>query len=74
MTVEISRADTVDLPFIMATERLNGYETLVGRWDQSRLRKALADERYAYFVAKADGKPVGFAIVSDGVHPSERRA
>ena len=69
MTLEITRADTVDLPFIMTTERLEGYEALVGRWDESRHRKALGDERYAYFLAKADGKPVGFAIVCDWASP-----
>ena len=38
MTLEITRADTVDLPFIMTTERLEGYEALVVRWDESRHR------------------------------------
>jgi diamine N-acetyltransferase len=69
MTLEIIRADKVDLPFIMTTERLEGYEALVGRWDQSRHRKALRNERYAYFLAKADGKSVGFAIVCDWASP-----
>jgi diamine N-acetyltransferase len=69
MTLEIARADTDDLPFIMTTERLEGYEAPVGRWDESRHRKALGDERYAYFLAKADGKPVGFAIVCDWASP-----
>jgi diamine N-acetyltransferase len=69
MTLEIIRADKVDLPFIMTTERLEGYEALVGRWDQTRHRKALRDERYAYFLAKADGKSVGFAIVCDWASP-----
>lgn len=49
----IRRAEPGDLVFIMATERLPGYADLVGRWDQDAHCRALADERYAYFVAIA---------------------
>jgi diamine N-acetyltransferase len=61
----VARAGTADLPFIMATERSPGFETLVGRWDEARHRAALADPRHAYFVARAAGVPVGFAILRD---------
>jgi RimJ/RimL family protein N-acetyltransferase len=63
------RAKEEDLPFVMATERLEGYGELVGRWDEPRHRSALADRRYAYFIARAAEEPVGFAIVRDWASP-----
>jgi RimJ/RimL family protein N-acetyltransferase len=53
------------IPFIMATERTPGFETLVGRWDESRHRAALCDGRHAYFVALHGADAVGFAILRD---------
>ena len=54
-----------DIPFIMATERLPGYEALVGRSDEDRHRQALSDERHAYFIARDQHGPIGFAILRD---------
>jgi RimJ/RimL family protein N-acetyltransferase len=65
----VARASAADLPFIMATERSAGYEALVGRWDDARHRAALADPRHAYFVGRAAGAPVGFAILRDWASP-----
>ena len=67
MTPHIARAEPADLPFIMATERLHGYDALVGRWDESRHRAALGDPAHAYFIARdaATNAPLGFAIVRD---------
>ena len=64
---ELVRANEADISFIMATERLSGYEELVGRWSEVEHRSALADDRYAYFVARATSQPqpIGFAIVRD---------
>jgi RimJ/RimL family protein N-acetyltransferase len=62
---QLTRGVAADLPFIMATERLAGYEHLVGRWDSARHDAALADPRYAYFVARNGVEPVGFAIVEN---------
>lgn len=61
----ITRADASAVPFIMATERTAGYEQFVGRWDEARHRAALADERHAYFIARSQETPVGFAILRD---------
>ena len=55
----------------MATERLEGYGELVGRWEADRHLAALADGRHAYFVAEADGEPVGFAILRDWASPEQ---
>jgi len=49
----------------MATERLPGFETLVGRWDETQHRSALADGRHAYFVGRSGSEPIGFAILRD---------
>jgi RimJ/RimL family protein N-acetyltransferase len=57
------------IPFVMATERMQGFDEFVGRWDESRHRAALADGRHAYFVARDGGAPVGFAIVRDWASP-----
>jgi RimJ/RimL family protein N-acetyltransferase len=65
LAVNLRRGASGDIPFIMRTERLDGYEALVGRWDEARHRAAFADPRYAYFVAEASGRPVGFAMLRD---------
>jgi ribosomal protein S18 acetylase RimI-like enzyme len=49
----------------MATERLAGYEQLVGQWDAAQHRAALADGRHAYFVARHASEAIGFAIVRE---------
>jgi diamine N-acetyltransferase len=64
-SIELNRGSAVDIAFIMATERLPGYDALVGRWSEAHHRAALADNRYAYFVARQASAPVGFAIVRD---------
>lgn len=61
----LERAIEDDIPFIMATERLPGYEALVGRSDEDRHRRALRDERHAYFVARGQNGPIGFVILRD---------
>lgn len=61
----LRRATAADIPFIMATERLPGNETLVGRWEVAKHRETMADERHVYFVAREGRDPVGFAIVRD---------
>ncbi len=63
--LELVRATQADIPFIMATERLPGYEELVGRWSEAEHRAALTDDRYAYFIARAASQPIAFAIVRD---------
>jgi diamine N-acetyltransferase len=67
--MKFERAGETDVPFIMATERMNGYEALVGRWDRARHLSAIADRHYGYFLAKDAGQPVGFTIVRDWASP-----
>jgi RimJ/RimL family protein N-acetyltransferase len=61
----IRRAGAGDIPFIMRTERLEGYEAFVGCWDAGRHAAVLCDPNYAYFIAEADNDPVGFGILRD---------
>lgn len=68
-TFAVVRGDESAIPFIMATERLPGFENLVGRWDEARHRSALCDSRHAYFVARNGLEPVGFAILRDWDSP-----
>lgn len=61
--MDIRRATAADIPFVMATERLPGYEAVVGRWDEATHRAALADPGHAYFVAVDADRPIGFVIL-----------
>ena len=61
----LRRATAADIPFIMATERLDGYEALVGRWDEEAHRAAFADPSYRYFIGETDNRPIGFALLRD---------
>ena len=69
MKIGCERASEKDLPFIMATERLSGYDALVGRWQEAEHLSAINGNRYAYFLAKDAATPVGFAIVRDWASP-----
>jgi diamine N-acetyltransferase len=69
MNLKIERASKTDLPFVMATERTEGYDTLVGRWDEARHLAAIDDDHYAYFLAGDCATPVGFSIVRDWASP-----
>lgn len=60
---QLTRAVLDDLPFIMATERLEGYDQLVGRWDEQRHRDAFVDGSHAYFIGYDGSTPVGFAML-----------
>jgi diamine N-acetyltransferase len=72
-TLQLTRGSDGDVPFVMATERLVGYEHLVGRWTEAQHRAALRDGRHAYFIAWWESQTVGFAIVRDWAS-SERLA
>jgi RimJ/RimL family protein N-acetyltransferase len=67
----LSRAVAADVPFIMACERGEGYDKLVGRSDEAWHRAALQEARYAYFLARRDGEPVGFTILRDWDAPEQ---
>ena len=64
--VEATPATDIDLSYIMATERLDGNDRLVGRWSEEQHRAAMADNRHAYVIARLNAEPIGFAIVRVG--------
>lgn len=67
----IARAVEADIPFIMTTERRDGYEAVLGRSEEAWHRAALADKRYAFFVARDGDAPVGFVILRDWGAPEQ---
>ena len=69
MSLTIVRADVSAIPFVMATERTQGFDEFVGRWDEAQHRAALADGRHAYFIGRDGAEPIGFAIVRDRASP-----
>jgi RimJ/RimL family protein N-acetyltransferase len=64
-TLQLLQGTADDIAFVMAAERLPGYEELVGRWSEAQHRAALADGRHAYFIARLGSQDIGFAIVRD---------
>ena len=59
-------AQPADIPFIMATERIAGFEKLVGRWPEEDHLAALRAPGYAYFLGtNAAGERMAFAIIRD---------
>jgi RimJ/RimL family protein N-acetyltransferase len=62
--VNLRRAVPDDIGFMMATERLPGYEWLVGRWEADKHRAVMADGGNAVLVGlDAASAPCGFAIM-----------
>jgi RimJ/RimL family protein N-acetyltransferase len=62
---ELREAREEDLPFILATERLPGYDALVGRWSEAEHRAALAEPSVRYLLAVWPGEsPGGFAVLT----------
>jgi RimJ/RimL family protein N-acetyltransferase len=70
-SVQLIRPTTADIPFIMATERIEGYERLVGRSDGEWHRAALADASFAYFIGRLDDDAIGFAILRGWAAPEQ---
>lgn len=56
-------ATEADIPFIMATERVPGFEWVVGQWDDATHLAAMAQADTAYFIGERNGAPLGFAIL-----------
>ena len=59
----LRRAADGDIAFMMATERLPGYDWYVGQWDEATYREIMADPREGFLVGlDAAGERCGFAI------------
>jgi diamine N-acetyltransferase len=65
-------AGPADLDFVMATERLPGYDALTARWTLAEHVAALQREDNRYLIgASRSGEPAGFAIVERITDPHE---
>jgi RimJ/RimL family protein N-acetyltransferase len=64
--IRLRPAGPEDIAFIMATERIPGFDKLVGRWSEAVHGTALATAGYAYLLGvDAAGGRAAFAIVRD---------
>jgi RimJ/RimL family protein N-acetyltransferase len=64
--VGLRLAHPSDVPFIMATERIRGFDKLVGRWSEEAHLAALRSPDHAYLLgAGLAGERMAFAIVRD---------
>lgn len=53
-----------DIAFVMATERMPGYDAYIGKSGEDKHRSRLADPDSAYLIGVDDtGNPAGFVIV-----------
>ena len=64
--VSLRRATADDISFIMATERLPGYDVLVGCYEEDVHRANLADDNWLYVIGlDASGARQGFAVLQN---------
>ncbi|HUO78728.1 MAG TPA: GNAT family N-acetyltransferase [Steroidobacteraceae bacterium] len=69
---QLRRATPADLDFVVATERLPGYEQLTARWTPAEHAAALGREDAAYLVGSRPGGALeGFAILQPLNDPHE---
>lgn len=59
----LRRGTPDDIAWIMRTERLDGYDGVVGRWDEGRHRREMTGSDCRYFVGELEGAPTGFVIL-----------
>jgi len=64
--VTIKRADVADLEFVMATERMPGFDQFIGCWNERQHRAAFASPSSAYLLGLQDSlEAEGFALILD---------
>ncbi|QLF70037.1 GNAT family N-acetyltransferase [Peteryoungia desertarenae] len=69
--LSLRRAVPEDIAFIMATERLPGYDSFIGRFSELTHHAQLRDPAFAYLVGEdEDGVPTGFVILKDLDNPA----
>jgi RimJ/RimL family protein N-acetyltransferase len=61
--MEVQAATKSDIPAIMRIERVEGYATLVGRWDAEQHAAEIESPSSRYFLARDGIEVVGFAIL-----------
>lgn len=61
----IRTATEADIPFIMETERMPGFEWVVSRSDEASHRREMGQAATSYLIGERDGVPFGFAILQN---------
>ena len=61
--LQLRSATSVDIAFVMATERLPGYLPILGRWEEAKHRTVMSNLASVYFIGECAGEPEGFAII-----------
>jgi RimJ/RimL family protein N-acetyltransferase len=61
--MDVSAGTEADIPVIMALERLDGYELLVGRWEADVHAAEIKSPSNKYLVARENNEIVAFAIL-----------
>jgi RimJ/RimL family protein N-acetyltransferase len=69
-SIDLARPE--DVPAIMAIERREGYDRLVGRWEEEKHLAEMARPSVGYFALREAGALAGFAIVLDLDDPNRR--
>ena len=59
----LREATADDIPFVMRTERLPGYEFMLSRWEADKHSAEMALDGSRYLIAEEQGAPVAFAIL-----------
>jgi RimJ/RimL family protein N-acetyltransferase len=67
--MDVSTGTEADIPVIMALERLDGYEPLVGRWEADQHGIEIGNPSTRYLVAREDNEIVAFAILQGVTTP-----
>ena len=59
----VEPATPADIPAIMALERGEGFDELVGRWSADQHAAEMAKPSALYFIAREEGEAVGFVMI-----------
>ncbi|CAH2602319.1 GNAT family N-acetyltransferase [Rhodovastum atsumiense] len=65
-SVVVREARRSDLHFIMAAERVPGFERIIAQWSETQHRAAMASDDHAYLIGTDPaGDPCAFALIHD---------
>lgn len=65
-TLTLRRATPDDIAYVMATERLPGYDSFIGRFSELTHHAQLRDPAFAYLIGEGeDDEAAGFVILKD---------
>ncbi len=65
MEIGIERATRADIPGLMALERGEGFDRLVGRWSAEQHAAEMALPGSRYLVARSAARPAGFVLLQE---------